>query len=61
MAPLSFMHDEPPPRNLPDRTGKHYCIRCLKEVAADEYLRNDFECDDCARRDEEADQKKERE
>ncbi|HSP17468.1 MAG TPA: hypothetical protein VLV78_22175 [Thermoanaerobaculia bacterium] len=42
------MLDEPPPRNLPERTGKHYCIRCLAEVPADEYFRNDQVCEKCA-------------
>jgi hypothetical protein len=42
------VQDEPTPRNLPERTGKHYCVRCLAEVPADEYFRNDFLCDKCA-------------
>jgi hypothetical protein len=42
------MHDEPPPRKLNERTGKHYCIRCLAEVPAEEYFRNDHVCDKCA-------------
>jgi hypothetical protein len=46
------MQDEPTPRNLSERTGKHYCIQCLREVPADEYLRNDMLCDECALRDE---------
>ena len=42
------MHDEPPPRKLKERTGKHYCIRCLAEIPAEEFLRNDHVCDRCA-------------
>ena len=40
--------DEEPPRNLQERTGKHRCVRCLADVPADEYLRNDHLCDVCA-------------
>lgn len=46
------MHDDPPPRELPERTGKHYCTRCLAPVAAEEYFRNDHICDKCAATDE---------
>jgi hypothetical protein len=42
------MHDDPPPRALPERTGKHFCIRCLAAVPAEEYFRNDHICDKCA-------------
>jgi hypothetical protein len=35
-------------RNLSERTGKHVCVRCLREVEAEEYLRNDHLCDKCA-------------
>lgn len=42
------MHDDPPRRELNERTGKHYCIRCLALVPADVYLRNDHICDACA-------------
>jgi len=35
-------------RNLPERTGKHRCIRCLAETQAEEYMRNDHLCDACA-------------
>jgi hypothetical protein len=41
------MSDDPP-RNLPERTGRHRCIRCLADVPADEYLRNDHLCNACA-------------
>ncbi len=47
------MHDEPTPRNLPERTGRHYCIQCLREVPADEYLRNDMLCDVCVEKEDE--------
>ena len=30
-----------------ERTGKHVCVRCLREVEADEYFRNDHLCDRC--------------
>ena len=46
------MHDDPPPRALPERTGKHYCTRCLAPVPAEEYFRNDHICDACAAKDE---------
>ena len=39
--------DEDPPRRLKERTEKHYCVRCLREVQKDEYLENDFFCDEC--------------
>lgn len=35
-------------RNLNERTGKHVCVRCLREVETEEYLRNDHLCDKCA-------------
>ena len=35
-----------------ERTGKHKCTNCLKVVSADEFLRNDFLCDQCAAKDE---------
>ncbi|MBK5260566.1 MAG: hypothetical protein JJE51_13320 [Thermoanaerobaculia bacterium] len=41
------MHDEPVPRNLRERTGRHLCIQCLADVTAEEYLRNDHICDAC--------------
>ena len=31
-----------------ERTGKHKCVRCLRVVPAEEFLRNDFLCDTCA-------------
>jgi hypothetical protein len=46
------MHDEPTPRQLDERTGRHLCVRCLAPVGADEYLRNDHICDQCAATDE---------
>jgi hypothetical protein len=39
--------DDATPRNLKERTEKHYCIKCLREIPAEEYLRNDFLCDKC--------------
>ena len=45
------MHDEPLPRKLNERTGKHICIRCLAEVETEEYFRNDHVCDKCAAED----------
>lgn len=42
------MHEDATPRQLSERTGKHYCIRCLAEVAAEVYSANDHLCGDCA-------------
>lgn len=42
--------DERTPRKLPERTGKHYCANCLKELPAEEYFAGDFFCSDCAAR-----------
>lgn len=42
------MLEEGTPRNLSERTGRHRCIKCLVDVPADEYLRNDHLCDACA-------------
>ncbi|HEX7153459.1 MAG TPA: hypothetical protein VF618_18375 [Thermoanaerobaculia bacterium] len=47
-----MLRDEPTPRKLGERTGKHYCVKCLAEVPAEEYLRNDHICDACASSDE---------
>lgn len=47
------MHEDPTPRNLRERTGRHLCVRCLAEIPAEEYLRNDHICDACAAGDEE--------
>ena len=44
--------EEETPRQLAERTGRHYCVRCLAEVAADEYFANDFCCDRCAEEEE---------
>lgn len=46
------MNDEPPPRAKPERTGKHYCVKCLAAVPSEEYFRNDHICDKCAASDE---------
>jgi hypothetical protein len=46
------MQDDSPQRELNERTGRHYCIRCLAPVPADVYLRNDHICDSCAAKDE---------
>jgi hypothetical protein len=40
--------DEAPPRNLRERTGRHFCIRCLAETPAEEWFANDHVCDACA-------------
>ena len=47
------MEPESVPKQLKEKSEKHYCVRCLKETARDEYLENDFLCDSCF----EADQK----
>lgn len=46
------MLEDPIPRELPERTGKHFCIRCLAFVSAEDYERNDHICDACAASDE---------
>lgn len=46
------MLEEPTPRDLSERTGKHYCIRCLTEIEAEEFFRNDYLCDACVAGDE---------
>jgi hypothetical protein len=46
------MHDDPLPRELPERTGKHLCVKCLAQIPAEEYFRNDYICDACAADDE---------
>lgn len=46
------MDEEPLPRQLPERTGRHYCVKCLAPVPAEEYQRNDHICDTCAASDE---------
>ena len=35
-----------------ERTGKHKCVQCLREVPAEEYLANDFLCNECAAKEE---------
>ena len=42
------MHDEPLPRKLNERTGKHICIICLAETPAEEWFANDHICAKCA-------------
>ena len=42
------MHEDPLPRAVPERTGKHVCTRCLAAIGAEEYFRNDHICDACA-------------
>ncbi len=49
------MLDEPTPRDLQERTGKHRCIRCLAETPAEEFLRNDHLCDACAEKGDQSD------
>ena len=49
---MRAMNDDPPPRELPERTGKHCCVKCLASVPAEEYYRNDQICDECAASDE---------
>ena len=45
---MRAMQDSPPPRELPERTGRHFCVKCLAQVPAEEYYRNDHICDPCA-------------
>jgi hypothetical protein len=42
------MDDEPIPRRMTERTGKHVCVRCLAEIDLETLQRNDFLCDRCA-------------
>jgi hypothetical protein len=44
--------DEAPPRRLKEQTERHRCVKCLREVDKDEYLENDFLCDNCAEQEE---------
>jgi rRNA maturation endonuclease Nob1 len=41
------VNDDRPRRPLKERTGKHLCIECLKEVPAEDYFRNDHVCQEC--------------
>lgn len=54
MLQLAALNDDRPHRPLKERTGKHTCIECLREVPADEYFRNDHVCNDCGAKKEEA-------
>jgi hypothetical protein len=42
------MSEEGPPRLLPERTGRHFCIHCLKQISATEYFEGDLVCRDCS-------------
>lgn len=42
------MTDDAVPRDLPERTGRHLCTRCLAEVRAREYFEYDHYCEACA-------------
>jgi hypothetical protein len=42
------MIDDSQRHTMSERTGKHVCVRCLREVDAEEYFRNDHLCDRCA-------------
>jgi len=46
------MDDDLPLRHLGERTGRHYCLKCLAETPADEYFRNEQICDACAAKNE---------
>ena len=39
-------------RGLPERTGKHRCVKCLAETPDAQYFGNDHICDRCAADDE---------
>jgi hypothetical protein len=41
------MSDDETPRQLPERTARHRCVRCLREIDAAMYFENDFVCDAC--------------
>jgi hypothetical protein len=46
------MLEDPPSRELQERTGRHACVKCLAVIPAEEYFRNDLICDACAAEDE---------
>jgi hypothetical protein len=46
------MYEDGTPRELPERTGRHVCVRCLAEVTSEVYLRNDHICEACTEREE---------
>ena len=46
------MFQEKVPRHLTERTGKHFCISCLRETPSEEYFANDHVCRECAARSE---------
>lgn len=54
LAPLpafcykDFVDQERVPRGMPERTGRHYCAGCLREIPAEEFLSGDHYCRDCA-------------
>jgi hypothetical protein len=43
--------EEKAPRRLPERTGRHFCAACLREITAGEYFGGDFYCEKCAAND----------
>jgi hypothetical protein len=45
------MEPEALPRQLKEKSEKHYCVKCLSIIPADEYFANDFICDKCAEAD----------
>lgn len=47
------VNDDRPRVPPKERTGKHICIECLKEVPADDYFRNDHVCNECGQKKEE--------
>ena len=49
------MRTTDPQQPLPthgERTGRHKCVQCLRSIPADEFLRNDYVCDQCAEKEE---------
>ena len=46
------MHEDPLPRQPSERTGRHYCLKCLAEVPTEAYFHNEQVCDACAAKDE---------
>ena len=45
----SMQQPLPRPR---EKTGRHKCTNCLKQISSEEFLKNDFLCDECAAKDE---------
>ena len=45
-------HQQRPLPKPGERTGRHKCTICLRDIPVEELLRNDYVCDACAEKDE---------